>query len=145
MRPGGRLVAAGAKLARGLRGALLNPLTLAVSLPAITNPFGLDRPWSRLEERLSPLQSEDYLWGTAYLAWAIKPPDAKCETHGVFRAAIAERSGSRQCARNRIDRLGLGVFGMRFGIGALVARDRWRCTLSVLTFRRAVSSGICRT
>ena len=76
LRPGGRFVAAGAKLTRGLRGALLNPLTLAVSLPAITNPAGLDRPWSRLEERLGMLAIQEHLWGTAYLTWASKPPHA---------------------------------------------------------------------
>ena len=76
LRPGGRFVAAGAKLARGLRGVLLNPFTLAISLPAITNLTGLDRPWSRLEERLGHLEIEEHLWGTAYLAWAIKAPHA---------------------------------------------------------------------
>lgn len=76
LRPGGRFVAAGAKLARGLRGVLLNPFTLAVSLPAITNPTGLDRPWSLLEERVGALEIEEHLWGTAYLAGVIKAPHA---------------------------------------------------------------------
>jgi phosphatidylethanolamine/phosphatidyl-N-methylethanolamine N-methyltransferase len=76
LRPGGRLVAAGAKLVRGVRGALLNPFTLAVSLPAITSIAGLDRPWTRFEERLSGIQIEEHIWGTAYLAWAIKAPPA---------------------------------------------------------------------
>jgi ubiquinone/menaquinone biosynthesis C-methylase UbiE len=72
LRGGGRFVAAGVKLGRGIRGVLLNPLTLAVSLPAITNLTELDRPWSRLEERLGRLEIEEFLWGTAYLACAIK-------------------------------------------------------------------------
>lgn len=76
LRPGGRFVAAGAKLARGLRGALLNPFTRAFSFPAITNSAGLDRPWSRLEERLGALEIEEHLSGTAYLAWVIKAPPA---------------------------------------------------------------------
>src|SRR5262245_52659585 len=76
LRPGGRFVAAGVKLVRGLRGALLNPLTLAVSLPAITRVAGLDRPWALLEARLGALEIEEHLWGTAYLARGIKPPCA---------------------------------------------------------------------
>jgi hypothetical protein len=62
LRPGGRFVAAGVKLARGLRGALLNPLTLAVSLPVITHVAGLDRPWALLEARLGALEVEEHLW-----------------------------------------------------------------------------------
>jgi hypothetical protein len=76
LRPGGRFVAAGIKLVRGLRGVLLNPLTRAVSLPAITHVAGLDRPWALLEARLGALEIEEYLWGTAYLARGIKPPRA---------------------------------------------------------------------
>jgi ubiquinone/menaquinone biosynthesis C-methylase UbiE len=68
LRPGGRFVAAGAKVARGLRGVFLNPLMLAVSLPAITNVAGLDRPWALLETRLGTLEVEEHLGGTAYLA-----------------------------------------------------------------------------
>jgi demethylmenaquinone methyltransferase/2-methoxy-6-polyprenyl-1,4-benzoquinol methylase len=68
LRPGGRFVAAGVKLAHGLRGALLNPLTLAVSLAAITNVTGLERPWSLLEERLGTLDVEERMEGGAYLA-----------------------------------------------------------------------------
>jgi demethylmenaquinone methyltransferase/2-methoxy-6-polyprenyl-1,4-benzoquinol methylase len=73
LRPGGRFVAAGVKLAGGLRGALLNPLTLAVSLPAITHVTGLDRPWALLGVRLGALEIEEHLWGTAYLARGLKP------------------------------------------------------------------------
>jgi hypothetical protein len=74
LRPGGRFVAAGVRLARGLRGALLNPLTLAVSLPAITHVAGLHRPWALLEARLGALEIEEHLWGTAYLVRGIKAP-----------------------------------------------------------------------
>lgn len=76
LRPGGRFVAAGVKLARGIRGAILNPFTLAVSLLAITNTTGLNRPWSRLEERLGALQIEEHAWGTAYLGWGVKARSA---------------------------------------------------------------------
>jgi len=74
LRPGGRFVAAGAKLMGGLRGALLNPFTLAVSAAAITNADGFDRPWSLLEQRLAGLGVEEHLWGSAYLAVGTKPP-----------------------------------------------------------------------
>jgi hypothetical protein len=40
---------------------LLNPLTLAVSLPAITHLAGLDRPWALLEARLGALEIEEQL------------------------------------------------------------------------------------
>jgi hypothetical protein len=76
LRPGGSFVAAGVKLARGLRSVLLNPLTLAVSLPAITNSSGLERPWVKLVERLDAVEVEEHLWGTAYLARAIKAAPA---------------------------------------------------------------------
>jgi hypothetical protein len=72
LRPGGRFVTAGVKLVRGLRGTLLNPLTLAVSLPAITHVAGLHRPWALLEVRLGALEVEEHPWGTAYLARGIK-------------------------------------------------------------------------
>jgi demethylmenaquinone methyltransferase/2-methoxy-6-polyprenyl-1,4-benzoquinol methylase len=78
LRPGGRFVAAGVKLVRGRRGVLLNPLTLAVSLPAITHVAGLDRPWALLEARLGALEIEEHLWGTAYLARGIKPSLHRC-------------------------------------------------------------------
>ncbi len=39
LRPSGRFVAAGVKRATGLRGVLLNPVTLAYSLPFITMPL----------------------------------------------------------------------------------------------------------
>jgi hypothetical protein len=54
----------------------LNPLTLAVSLPAITHLAGLDRPWALLEARLGALEVEEHLWGSAYLARGIKAPFA---------------------------------------------------------------------
>jgi demethylmenaquinone methyltransferase/2-methoxy-6-polyprenyl-1,4-benzoquinol methylase len=72
LRPGGRFVAAGVKLAGGLRGTIRNPLTLAVSFPAITHLADLDRPWALLETRLGGLEIEEHLWGTAYLARGIK-------------------------------------------------------------------------
>ena len=72
LRNGGCFVAAGAKLTHGLRGRLLNAITFAYSLPAITNVSGLDRPWTLLEELLGPLEVEEQLCGTAYVARGIK-------------------------------------------------------------------------
>lgn len=73
LRPGGRFVTAGAKLVGGFRGVLLNPLTLAVSLPAITNVAALECPWAHLAERVPSIQVEEHIWGTAYLAWTVAP------------------------------------------------------------------------
>ena len=72
LRDGGCFVAAGAKLTSGLRGRLLNAITLAYSLPAITNVSGLDRPWALLEELLGPLEVQEHLRGTAYVARGVK-------------------------------------------------------------------------
>ncbi len=72
LRHGGRIVAAGAKRTAGLRGLVLNPATVSYSRTAISNLDGLDRPWAHLERRLGPLEVEDRLWGTAYVARGIK-------------------------------------------------------------------------
>jgi ubiquinone/menaquinone biosynthesis C-methylase UbiE len=72
LRQGGRFVAAGAKRTSGLRGLLLNTVTVAYSRPAITNLDGFDRPWAHLEWRLGSLEVEDHLWGTAYIARGVK-------------------------------------------------------------------------
>ncbi len=72
LRPGGRFVAAGAKRSRGWLGLLLNPVTLAYSLPAITNVEGLDRPWNELQRLLATLEVEEHLLGTAYIARGVK-------------------------------------------------------------------------
>ena len=72
LRTGGRFVAAGVKLANGIRGLLLNSLTLAYSLPAVTNVSGLDRPWAGAERMLGHLDIEEHLAGTAYVARGVK-------------------------------------------------------------------------
>jgi ubiquinone/menaquinone biosynthesis C-methylase UbiE len=73
LRPGGRFVAAGAKLARGPFGRLLlNFVTVAYSRPAITNFTGFDRPWAILEQLVGPLDVEEHLCGSAYLAYGLK-------------------------------------------------------------------------
>ncbi|OGO51115.1 MAG: hypothetical protein A2148_07115 [Chloroflexi bacterium RBG_16_68_14] len=68
LRPGGRLVATGVKLARGARGFLLNPLTNAYSWGAITTPITAT-PWAHLEELLGPLEVQEAAFGTAYIAY----------------------------------------------------------------------------
>ena len=95
LRPGGRFVAAGVKLVRGRRGVLLNPLTLAVSLPAITHLAALDRPWALLEARLGALEIEEHLWGTAYLARGIKPLCAGAGAVSGERLGVATREQAR--------------------------------------------------
>ncbi len=72
LRQGGRIVAAGAKRTSGPRALVLNPLTVTYSRTAITNLDGFERPWAHLERRLGPLEVEERLWGTAYIARGIK-------------------------------------------------------------------------
>ena len=72
LRLGGRFVAAGAKRTSGLRARLLNPVTVTYSRTAIANLDGFDRPWAHLERRLGSIEVEERLWGTAYIARAIK-------------------------------------------------------------------------
>jgi demethylmenaquinone methyltransferase/2-methoxy-6-polyprenyl-1,4-benzoquinol methylase len=74
LRAGGRSVAAGVKLASGIRGLLLNPITVTYSIPAITDLSGMDRPWVILERLLGGLEVEEFLCGTAYIARGVKPP-----------------------------------------------------------------------
>ncbi len=77
LRPSGNFMAAGFKRAAGLRGLLLNQITLAYSRPFITNTSGTARPWAHLEDLLGPLQVEERLWGTAYIAHGVKTSDAR--------------------------------------------------------------------
>ena len=72
LRRGGRFVAAGVKRATGVRGLLLNPVTVAYSRTAVTNLANFDRPWAHLESLLGHLEIEDRLWGTAYIARGTK-------------------------------------------------------------------------
>lgn len=71
LRPGGTFVAAGTKLVAGKRGWLLNPITLAYANTAITVPL-TERPWSKLEELISPLNVQYKLLGTSYIASGVK-------------------------------------------------------------------------
>jgi ubiquinone/menaquinone biosynthesis C-methylase UbiE len=72
LRPGGRIVAAGAKRTTGLRGQVLNLVTVSYSRTAISNLDGFDRPWAHLKRRFGPLEVDERLWGTAYIARGIK-------------------------------------------------------------------------
>ncbi len=72
LRPGGRIVAAGAKRTTGLCGLALNAVTETYSRTAISNLDGFDRPWAHLQGRLGPLEIEERLWGTAYIARGVK-------------------------------------------------------------------------
>lgn len=66
---GDRVVAAGAKLAHGWRGWLVNPLTVAYSLPAVTtrDVRHAYRPFSVLEELLGDVCVEEHWLGSQYL------------------------------------------------------------------------------
>ena len=72
LRQGGRIVAAGAKRTTGLRGLVLNPVTVSYSRTAISNLDGFDRPWAHLESGLGHLEVEARLWGTAYIARGVR-------------------------------------------------------------------------
>ena len=72
LRPSGNFMAAGSKRAVGLRGLLLNQITLAYSRPFITNTSGTTRPWAHLEDLLGPLNVEERLWGSIYIAYGVK-------------------------------------------------------------------------
>jgi demethylmenaquinone methyltransferase/2-methoxy-6-polyprenyl-1,4-benzoquinol methylase len=74
LRPEGRMVAAGAKLARGWRGWVINPLTVLYSLPAVTT---LDHrrsyePFSLMRSLLTDFTVEERLLGSQYLAWGLR-------------------------------------------------------------------------
>ena len=71
---GGVAVAAGAKLVHGWRGWLINPITVAYSLAAVTTRDARRsyRPFSVLEERLADFQVEELWLGSQYLAWGTR-------------------------------------------------------------------------
>jgi len=74
VRPGGRVVAAGAKL--GPRWALpTNLLVRAISRRYVTTLEGLDRPWDRLEGLVPDLRVESLMLGGTYVAWGNLPAD----------------------------------------------------------------------
>jgi len=68
---GGRVVAAGVKLAHGWRGWIINPVTIAYSLPAVTtrDVKRSFRPYASLEELVDDLHVEERGLGSLYLAW----------------------------------------------------------------------------
>ncbi len=72
LRPGGAFVTAGVKETHGAASFLLNAITRSYSRPAVTSLAGFDRPWARLEELLGPLEVEERLLGTAYIARGYK-------------------------------------------------------------------------
>ena len=74
LRPGARVAAAGAKLARDWRGALVNPITRAYSGLAVTRAL-VHEPYSVLRERLADFAVAERLLGSQYLAWGIHRPD----------------------------------------------------------------------
>jgi ubiquinone/menaquinone biosynthesis C-methylase UbiE len=67
LRPGARVVATGLKWA-GAWTALANLLVLPAALHSVTSLEGLDRPWSRLAERLGLLEVETLWLDAVYIA-----------------------------------------------------------------------------
>lgn len=76
--PGGAVVAAGVRLVEGWRGWLVNPLTVAYSLPAITNRDlrRSHRPFAPLEPLLVDFRVDERLLGSHYLAWGRRKSDS---------------------------------------------------------------------
>jgi ubiquinone/menaquinone biosynthesis C-methylase UbiE len=77
VRPGGRVVAGGAKWAPWWRpgSAALNLWTWQVNRPFVTTFEGFDRPWSVLEDLVGDLAVEEVLAGGGYIATATVPID----------------------------------------------------------------------
>jgi ubiquinone/menaquinone biosynthesis C-methylase UbiE len=73
LRPGGRFVASGSRLAGDGRGRLIDPITRAYAGTAITRPLTV-RPWQQLEDVLGPLSIEEHLLGSSYIAYGVKRP-----------------------------------------------------------------------
>ena len=75
VRPGGRVVAAGAKWAPWWRpgSAALNLWTWQVNRPFVTTFEGFDRPWSLLEDLVDDLAVEEVLMGGGYIAAGSAP------------------------------------------------------------------------
>lgn len=73
LRPGARVAVAGAKLARGWRGAVANPFTRAYSGLAVTRPL-VHEPHAVLRERLADLRVEESALGSRYLAVGVHHP-----------------------------------------------------------------------
>ena len=73
LHPGARVVAAGAKLARGWRGALVNPITRAYSGLAVTRAL-VHEPYAMLRERLAELRVEERALGSQYLVSGVRQP-----------------------------------------------------------------------
>ena len=56
----------------GLLGLPLNLVTLAYSLPFVTKVSGTARPWAHLERLLGPLDVEEHMLGSSYVAIGVK-------------------------------------------------------------------------
>ena len=77
LRPGGRVIAAGAKLvtARGWWAPLLDALVLTVNEPYVTSTEGLDRPWSHLAGLVPDLSVFPGPWDVTYVAYGTVSAD----------------------------------------------------------------------
>jgi ubiquinone/menaquinone biosynthesis C-methylase UbiE len=78
LRPGGRVCAAGAKLASPWSwwAPLLNPLVVQVNRPYVTSTEGLGRPWDHLASLVPGLSVTVDPWDVTYVASGTLPPPA---------------------------------------------------------------------
>ncbi len=79
LKPGGQFVAAGGRRGPGL-GGFLRALFLRVTVPLMQRERSAVRwilhqqPWEELERALGPLELEQFLDGSAFVARGVKPP-----------------------------------------------------------------------
>lgn len=78
VRSGGRVVLAGAKLARGWRGRVVNPLTRAYSATAITRAL-VHEPYSVMRRSLADFRVEERGLGSQYLATGVRLSEPRAE------------------------------------------------------------------
>jgi ubiquinone/menaquinone biosynthesis C-methylase UbiE len=69
LRPGGNLAIAGPKQAAGWPGQMVASLFEQAFVADVSHT---PRPWSVVEELVGPLQAQEALWGSTYVAWGSK-------------------------------------------------------------------------
>ena len=79
LKPGGRLVASGGRRGLGF-GGFLQALLTRVMVPLVQRERSAvrwilhERPWQELERALGPLEVEQFLSGSAFVARGVRPP-----------------------------------------------------------------------
>ena len=97
VRPGGRVVAGGAKWAPWWRpgSVALNTWTWQINRPYVTTFEGFDRPWSLLERLVPGLQIQEILFGGGYIAVGRTPVERSAAATPT-RPGSSPRSTSRR-------------------------------------------------